>query len=342
MNSCDLETVLKPSFSNSESQQNEKDSSVDLFPELSAFRKKFISNFVFVYNNVNSYRHKHSAISDLLCKNTVDFIAIAETKLDESFPNPQFKIPNYELYRSDFTSNSGGLLVHIRDDLPHRRLNSFEINSGGFESICIEITIGNSKTVVTSLYNHPYVKKDIFKENFCNITDRLLAKYDDLVFIFDGNLCPKKSTTIQDLCDIYDLTNLIKDPTCHKGPTPTLIDVLLVTNPKRYISVLNGEFCLSDFHNVIGAATRRYAPARKPYKIQYRSFKNFDDTSFKNEISVAPFHVAEIFDDISDMAWFTSTLISNITDAYAPIKTKWVKCKSVPFMNAQLRKEMFS
>ena len=326
---------------NSQSQPIDTDTPDDLFPKLSAFRKRYTSNFVFVYNNINSYRNKHASICDLLCNNTVDFIAIAETKLDQSFPNSQFKVENYELYRADFTAKSGGLLVHIRDDLPHRRLNSIEINSEGFESICIEITIGSSKTVVTSLYKHPYVKNDYFKKCFTDVIDGLLAKYDDLVFIFDGNLCPTKSSTIQDLCDMYDLSNLIKEPTCHKGPVSTLLDVLLVTNPKRYIKALNEEFCLSDFHNVVGAATRRYAPARKPYQIHYRSFKKFDDTNFKNDISAAPFHVAEIFDDVSDMAWFTSELITDITDMHAPIKTKWVKCKSVPYMNSALRKAMY-
>ena len=314
----------------------------DLFPHLTDFRKRFTSNFVFAYNNINSYRNKHSSVCDLLSNNIVDFIAIAETKLDQSFPNSQFKVDNYELYRSDFSAKSGGLLIHIRDDLAHRRLNSIEINSEGFESICIEVTIGSSKTVITSIYKHPYVKHADFKKHFCGIIDMLLAKYDDLVFIFDGNLCPTKSSTIQDLCDMYDLSNLIKEPTCHKGPVPTLIDVLLVTNPRRYISALNQEFCLSDFHNVIGTATRRYAPARKPYQIHYRSFRNFDDTTFKNDISAAPFHVAEIFDDVSDMAWFTSTLITDVTDLHAPCKTKWVKCKSVPFMNSNLRKAMYT
>ena len=105
---------------------------------------------------------------------------------------------------------------------------------------------------------------------------------------------------------------------------------------------MNYDFCLSDFHNIIGSATRRYAPARKPYQIKYRSFKNFDEIAYTNDISAAPFHVAEIFDDVNDIAWFTSTLIAEITDIHAPIKTKWVKCKSVPFMNSKLRKAMFT
>ena len=144
------------------------------------------------------------------------------------------------------------------------------------------------------------------------------------------------------LCDIYGLTNLIKEPTCHKGKVSTLIDVLLVSNPRRFCSAVNTEFCLSDFHNIIGAATRRFVPVRKPYPIQYRSFKNFDDAVYVNDIAAAPFHVDEIFDDVNDTAWFTSTLISDITETHAPTKTKWVKCKSAPFMNSNLRKAIHS
>ena len=41
---------------------------------------------------------------------------------------------------------------------------------------------------MSSLYKHPYVKKDCFKKYFCDITDNLLSKCDDLIFMFDGNL----------------------------------------------------------------------------------------------------------------------------------------------------------
>ena len=138
------------------------------------------------------------------------------------------------------------------------------------------------------------------------------------------------------------MKNIISEPTCHKAMEPTLLDVILVTNPRRYTGVLNAKFCLSDFHNVIGAATRRYAPARKPFPIKYRSYKNFNDSNFLAEMSAAPFHVAEIFDDVSDMAWYTSTLISDITNRHAPIKTKWLKSKTVPYMNSSLRKAMYA
>ena len=123
-----------------------------------------------------------------------------------------------------------------------------------------------------------------------------------LVFLGDANCCPTKSTTIQDLCDTYGLSNLIKEPTCHKGTTSTLLDVNLVTNHNRYNGVLNTNYCLSDVHNIIGAVTKRFAPSQKPRKISYRIFNHFNDSDFLLDMSSAPFHVAEIFDDVDDMA----------------------------------------
>ena len=39
--------------------------------------------------------------------------------------------------------------------------------------------------------------------------------------------------------DIYDLKNLIVSPTCLKGNNPTLLDVILVSKPRRFAKTLN-------------------------------------------------------------------------------------------------------
>ena len=38
----------------------------DLFPGVTAFRRRFISNFIFAHLNINSYRHKYISIHDIL------------------------------------------------------------------------------------------------------------------------------------------------------------------------------------------------------------------------------------------------------------------------------------
>ena len=179
---------------------------------------------------------------------------------------------------------------------------------------------------------------ELFVEHFSNLSDILLKSHEDLVYLGDMNCCPIKSNTIQNISEQYDLTNLIKEPTCHKGPTPSLLDVILVSNARRYSATLNVCYDISDFHNIIGAATKRFAPSPKPRIIRYKSYKNFSESEFVNSVASAPFHVMDIFDEIDDMTWYTSTLLRNIIDEHAPMKIRIVKCDTVPYMNSALRK----
>ena len=140
---------------------------------------------------------------------------------------------------------------------------------------------------------------------------------------------------------LYGLPNLVTQPTCYKGDNPTLIDVTLVSNPRRYIGNLNASFGLSDHHNIIGAATRRFTPKQQPRKIFCRSYEHFNECEVTNDIATAPYHVAYIFDDVDDTAWFHASLIKDIIDSHAPVKTKIIRKESVPFMNSKLRKAQY-
>ena len=74
--------------------------------------------------------------------------------------------------------------------------------------------------------------------------------------------------------------------------------------------------------------------------ITYRSYKHFDENSFKYDLSYAPFHVSEIVDDIDDIYWFTENLISGVINDHAPFKRKRMPARPVSFMNSELRKEI--
>ena len=138
----------------------------------------------------------------------VDYLAISESKIDVSLPSAQFPVHDYSLYRQDVSSSSGGLFIYVRVDLPHRKTNYAEINEHGFESLCMEITIGKKNTTVLAcIYKHPELKIDAFKCYCSNVADSLLRTHCDLVFLGDMNCCPSKSTTIQDFCEIDGLTN---------------------------------------------------------------------------------------------------------------------------------------
>ena len=55
-------------------------------------RLKFLYNPLIAYLNINSLRNKVIDLGKILKDLPLDYIVISETKLDESFPNSQFKL----------------------------------------------------------------------------------------------------------------------------------------------------------------------------------------------------------------------------------------------------------
>ena len=72
--------------------------------------------------NDNSIRNKFVTIQELI-KRTFDIFLISETKIDDSFPNAQFKIEGYKSFRKDRDAFGGGLSL-LRLPLELRLLNS--------------------------------------------------------------------------------------------------------------------------------------------------------------------------------------------------------------------------
>ena len=58
--------------------------------------------------NINSLRNKITAVEELM-RNKIDICLISETKLDETFPNQQFKIHDYKMFCRDRNKHGGGV-----------------------------------------------------------------------------------------------------------------------------------------------------------------------------------------------------------------------------------------
>ena len=106
----------------SQSYSNNTDLTEDVFHHLRKIRNEHTSNIVVSYININSIRNIFESFSSLIQEN-FDVLAIAETKLDDSFPTTQFEIPGFKKpYRRDISANANGLLVYVKDHLLSREL----------------------------------------------------------------------------------------------------------------------------------------------------------------------------------------------------------------------------
>ena len=49
---------------------------------------------------------------------------ITETKLDETFPEGQFLMYEFTIYKMYGNANGGGIAFHVREDIPSRQIQA--------------------------------------------------------------------------------------------------------------------------------------------------------------------------------------------------------------------------
>ena len=69
--------------------------------------------------NTRSLLKKIDEIKILIHQNSFDILAISETWLSDKIPNELVNIPGFNVYRKDRPSHGGGVLIYIKETLPH-------------------------------------------------------------------------------------------------------------------------------------------------------------------------------------------------------------------------------
>ena len=248
----------------------------------------------------------------------------------------------FSLHKKDGNRFGGGLLLYIRSDIPHRRRCDLEPNcqiSHGIEIMVIEGRLYKmEKWHLVIIHKPPKVTKNYFENTLTEICQSLEKESPHWFIMGDTNFDVSHEKSLSDLCVVYDLSNLVDGPTCFKGDTPSSIDVLLSTEPKRCKNSLNSSCSISDFHNLTCVATKLHKPHIEPKTIYYRSYRNFDDNIFLNDVQKIPFWISDAFEDEDDRWWGFGKLFSDVIDKHAPIKTRTLKKPSLPYMNSSLRR----
>ncbi len=142
---------------------------------------------------------------------------------------------------------------------------------------------------------------------------------------------------LSDCLEVNGLRNLVKNPTCFKS-TPSLIDLIITNEPKRFKSAVCADTGLSDFHSLVCNATKIQVPKLKPVTFRCRAYKHFEKDNFLHDVSLIPYHVTCMFDDIDDPYWLWNELTMQVINEHAPLKTRTVKGRIVPYMNGELRR----
>ena len=108
----------------------------------------------------------------------------------------------------------------------------------------------------------------------------------------------------------------------------------------RLQGVLTFYTGLSDHHDMACFASKVHVPKKIPRTIIYRTYKNFNETKYLNDLQSSPFHVTEIFESVDDIYWFQETLLKCVVDENAPLKRRIARNSQLSYMNGNLRREI--
>ena len=112
--------------------------------------------------------------------------------------------------------------------------------------------------------------------------DNYISRYG-ILFLGDFNSQPSENC-VNDFCNVYNLSNLVKKPTCYKNPdNPSCIDLFLTNRPKRFQSTMTMETGVSDFHKMVITVLIFFCKKQKPKIFHYRNYKTFNADLFKEE-----------------------------------------------------------
>ena len=147
----------------------------------------------------------------------------------------------------------------------------FEIENA--ETICLELVVAKKKWYILFAYRAPDTN------NFT--LDRILGKYDNILLAGELNIDELKtgsdsSNHLSNAKDVFNLTNVVKRPTCFKSQDGTLIDLMLKNRPSSFLKSQNFEIGLGDCHKLVVSILRASFKKLPRKIIIYKDQKRFN------------------------------------------------------------------
>ena len=327
--SCDIlfTSNLNPLANSFSSSSNDK----DLCATLRSLRASNAGNIIIAHLNINSLRYKFNSLVELIQGN-LDILVIGETKLDNTFPDAQFKIDGFKLYRKDRNEDGGGVVIYVRADIPSQE-KDYQLPSN-VEGVLVEINLRKMKFLLIGVYHSTHVtygtSDDVFLHELGTCLD-VHSSYDKFLIAGDFNM-QEHNTKLSNFLDEFHSKNLVKEPTCFKNPNnPSSVDLFITNFPRSFMKTTTITTGLSDFHEMIITVMRTTFPKSEPHIVHYRDQSKFSAANFcrdlENELKKHPFQ----YDKFEHA--FLGTL-----ELHAPQKTKVLRANHKPYVTKEMRK----
>jgi len=135
------------------------DSEIAVAEDIQKLRTNHRKQCIIADLNVNSLPNKFEEIKEWLAQKAFDILSIQETKIDWTFPNSQFHVEGFKLFRRDRVKGGGGIAVLISDNII---ATTRKVACTHLEALLFDLRIGQRQFAPLSAYKPPPVDNNTF------------------------------------------------------------------------------------------------------------------------------------------------------------------------------------
>lgn len=276
--------------------------------------------------NINSLQNKFEELKLINDKLKAGIIVLTETKIDSSYMDTQFSLPNYCIYRQDRAKGGGGVLTFIATQIPSKKLKPPRVFKS-IEVLAIKLELNNTNTILLGMYRPPHCRGanyySVLEEELNDCLSWATIQCSTVIIMGDLNLDKLKvnerdAKLLKDLEEVFELTCLITEPTRITASSQTLLDVILTNQPDLFKTAGVINIGLSD-HCMVYGFLKEAVKEHSAAVINCRSIKNLDINEFTRDLTDAVWikqhstSVGEQYDN-----WYTELM--RIVDKHLPLK----------------------
>ena len=212
--------------------------------------------------------------------------------------------------------------------------------------LCLELVIAKKKWCIFFAYRPPDTNKTMLFNEIYITQNKILNKYDNILLVGDLNIDELKtgsdsSNHLSDAKTVFNLTNLIKKPTCFKSQDGTLIDLMLTNRPRSFLKSQNFEIGLSDCDKLVVCILRASFKKLPRKIITYRDQKRFNQDHFLRDLDTRLLQ-GELYRNCDESYKKLTEIFNDTLNHHAPLKQKQVRGNHPPFMTKDRSKAIMN
>ena len=275
---------------------------------------------------------------------SIDILAINETKLDSTVSDKKIELPGFEVVRRDRVLGGGGVCIYLRTNINFRRRP--DLCPDELECLTVEIIKPHSKGFLVSTWYRPESPVALF-----NVFENMIGQIDseglELYLLGDLNcemrphIIDHNRKHIVNVMDIYGLHQLINEPTRITATSESLIDLCLTNCSEKITHSGVLHLGISDHSLVFMTRKSKMERSRVHKAIQFRSLKNFCKADFLADLAEIDWKAITGPADDPNKSWqnWKSCLMS-VIDKHAPIRHKRIRGKKCPWISHEVLQKM--